>query len=399
MSTADVELISSDKKLFLRSKRIIISGKKIETPRRVLSVSPNTESEARKIVNQKIRGINEVYKNLDREKLFTMSHDNGEQKRFVTSIRNEIEKANLSGDVNLLIFNYDNRTVEEKKNKEKHTKIPSPSEIEYLCDLLNAPFNDFIVPPLLPYTTGTEYLQFLEMFFDAIPSYRSRRMMGLIPGDLHRIEYYPIVKLYDKKGIRFFVMDLHGGTPDTHYADINLVQRMLTDIEENSEENCYLQGLNVKYGRPLSSKAIAPAKDILSFYYGFDSFGSSHIGLRLPRDLYSKSSPPRPFRLFNRKDYGYYRGDLTGLGVFSFEQDAVYQIDDFYGYARKRLRDMAKVFNAERQGIEAHLLRQNLSKGESITKYVRGKKQITKDLLKSILILKENIFGGLRRFF
>ena len=399
MPTAEVELMSTDLRVLLRSKRISVSGKKVETPRRVLSVTSNVESEAKRITSKDVRGLNEIYRKLDKKKLDRMSHNNGEQKRFILSLRNDIQKGSTPGEVNLIIFSYDNRTENEKKTGKKYTNIPTSSEVEYLCDLLNAHFNDFVIPPLLPYLTGEQYLQFLEMLFNALPSYRTKEVMGTIPGDLHRIEYPPILKLYDRKGIRFFIMDLHGGAPDTHYADINLVQRILTEIEEKNRETCYLQGLNVKYGRPLTSKAIAPARDILSFYYGFDSFGPSHIGLKLPRDLYEKPTPPRPFRLFNRDDYGYYRSDLTGLGVFPSEQGAVYQIQDFYGDASKRLKDMAKIFNAERQGVEAHLLRKNLEEGQSIARYVATKKHISKDLLQSILGLKESIFGGLRRWF
>jgi hypothetical protein len=398
VGTADIEPISSDSKLFVRSKRITISGKKIETPRRILSVSSSLESEAKRIVGKDIRGLNEAYKLLDKKKLEEMSQNNGNQKLFVDSIRTEMTKSNMLDEINMLVFSYDNRTDEDKKAAKVHTTIPTSSEVEYLCDLMNAPFVDFTIPPLMPYLTGQQYLQFLSTFFDQMSSYKEKEAMGVIPY-LHRIEYPSLIEYYDKRGIRFFTMDLQGGTPDMHYVDINLVHRKLAEIEKTRKESCYLHALNVKFGRPLASRSIAPAKDILSFYYGFDTFGSSHIRLKLKRDLYKNPPPTRPFRLFNRDDYGYYRSDLTGLGVFPKEQNATYQLEDFYGDANKRLRDMAKVFNAERQGIEAHQLRQSLKEEKSITKHIGAKKQITKDLLKTILNMKSALSGDLSKFF
>ena len=361
-------------------------------------MTPDSQCESKLISNRQVRGINEIYRNFGKAKIDRMYHNNGEQRYFVQSLNNDISKGAFNEEINIFVFNYDNRDPNWRATGVSRGEIPTTKEIEFLCDLLASTSNDVIVPPIMSYLSGDDYLEFLKKFFDALPSHRPNVVMGVIPAYLHRFEFPGIIDFYEKKGVRLFLMDLHGGTTETHYVDINLVLRKFANIERASRENCYLHGLNISYGKPLLKTPAAPAKDVASFYLGFDSIGPTHLGgLRLRSDLYSKLPTsvltPHPPRLYNRADYGYYRSDFVGTTNFHKEQDVRYEIKDF-DVGKTPLKHMAKIFNAERIGIEAKIIRSQLESAKTLRGYVESKKHFQgQDFLANVLSLRSEILG------
>ena len=386
---ATVKLVATDSSIMLSKKRVRVRGKETETPRCVLSITSSKMSEALAIQDSTTRGINELYRRLTKSKLHKMSRNNGEQMRFTRTMQNAVDKIESPNEINMIVLEYDNRTDEEKMSNIRQAQIPVVDEIQYLCDLIVAPYNDIVIPSIMPFLNGTRYLDFLHQFFEYIPSYYSGPVMGLIPGGLHRIEFPRIVDFYSEKEIRLFLMDMRGGTPENHYADINLVLRLLSQLEKESGEVCYLQGLNVSYGRPRTTTPVAPAKDILSVFLGFDSFGRSHIAPRLPPDLYERHPHPSSFRIFNRNDYGYYRSDVASPENFKDEERATINLIDLH--SRPDRRNLARIFNVERHGIETSLVRDLIEEQDSLADYVRTKKHVEGRPLKQVLDLKGTV--------
>ena len=68
-----------------------------------------------------------------------------------------------------------------------------------------------------------------------------------------------------------------------------------------------------------------PAKDILAFEMGFDSFGPAHVPPKLTPDPYGKLERVKkpPIRLFNRHDYGYYSLNVIPSRSFPQEEGTV----------------------------------------------------------------------------
>lgn len=87
-----------------------------------------------------------------------------------------------------------------------------------------------------------------------------------------------------------------------------MVMRTLRDTIEESKEECLLIGSNVKYGRPHRTTQISPAKDLLSYYAGFDAYSDNHVP-KMAIENKTGGKPPKPkppvFRTLDLSTYGY----------------------------------------------------------------------------------------------
>jgi len=136
--------------------------------------------------------------------------------------------------------------------------------------------------------------------------------------------------------------------------------------------------------KPKREMQSVPAKDVFSFIYGLDSFGSPHVPPRLPPDVYGRLARPpeyERFRLFNRSDYGYYRVDLiSSPRVFAQERNVSVDVDSFRQVIDlNRIRNMQKAFNAERHGLEANTIRQKIA-SERLKAHVEEKHYVRENL-------------------
>jgi hypothetical protein len=133
---------------------------------------------------------------------------------------------------------------------------------------------------------------------------------------------------------------------------------------------------------------VVPAKDILLFEMGFNCFGSSHVRRRLPDEIAEKlrSTAKRPFRLFNRKDYGYYRDNVTGLREMLKEtQPTSTSFDDFtFGMTGNKVGTLEKLFNVERHALEAASIRKKLIESENVGKYIQSKTRIPEGYVRKV---------------
>ena len=88
-----------------------------------------------------------------------------------------------------------------------------------------------------------------------------------------------------------------------------------------------------------------------------------------------KLNPLNKFRLFNKKDYGYWKAvsaeDLPAI----FPEDCRLPIEDFKN--SKKPFDLQKVFNAEQLALEAHNIRSVIKEeSDKALTYVKKKKYV-----------------------
>jgi len=374
LSQISVLVDREDKEVRARLVRLGIRSKMVVTPRRSLCLTQDRNSEAKALQsNADATGINEVPREIDKAKLEDIDSDREKQETFYRDIRYRFTGIDTSTDLTTFIFSYSN------SDKAERNKQPVSLETEYLCGLLNHPFNDIWIPPIVPELSGRSYLPYLRDFYSQAESYQKISCAGLVP-HIARLEIRQLSDLYAKLGLNYFVMDFAGKHPLDMVGNINETVRMVDMIEKQRGEPCFLHGINVPTTKAHQNKPVIPAKDILLFEMGFNCFGSSHVRRHLPDDIAEKlrSTAKRPFRLFNRKDYGYYRDNVSGLREMLMEtQPTATSFDDFVpGLAGNKVGTLEKLFNVERHALEAASIRRKLIETENVGKYIQSKTRI-----------------------
>lgn len=387
MSVPEIEEMHKSGEFFLKTKRFKINGKKIETPRKILSSTLDKISESIIIKDENVKGINEVYRQFNKSKLFNMKQYSSIERDFLNSITKPIELSFSNTNINFLLLKYDTRTDAEKKAKSRISNTPTTQEVTYLLDILDNNYNDFIIPPIMPYLTGEQYINFLNSFFELNESFRNKTIAGLIPSFLSRDEQFNILDYYIKKHCKIFIYDLYGSSPDKHYSSINMLMRESMTYEKEIKEKTFFIATNVRFGRPHRNTPIAPAKDLLSFYSGFDCFGKAHVQ-KIVFDIGENGKPPiiePPIpRLLNIEDYGYYVTNNYEIlqNKLTYERENL--INRTTGLKQEEQEKMSNVLNTLNHGLEAIRIRDKLLNNEMISPYLESKNELPKQYVEEL---------------
>jgi hypothetical protein len=325
----------------------------------------------------------ELPREVTREGLEEMDGDTAKQEAFSRQIRYRFASSRLTEEITVFVLKYNNRPSNEARNK-----TPSSAETELLCSVLDHPYNDIWTPPVVPLLSGQDYIPYLTSFYDQTKGYSNIALAGLIP-HVSRLELRLLADFYIKQGINYFVMDFDGKNPLDMVANIGEVNKMIRRIESEYRTPCFLHAINVPFTKSHWKNEIIPAKDILLFEMGFNCFGSSHIRRQLPKEFLEKISLlPRPhYRVFNRRNYGYYRDDVSGLREMVAEESNTFvSLDNFSDdLSWSEVKTFEKLFNVERHCLEAAEIRRNLLTGESMTQYIRGKAQLPPKFVRQVV--------------
>ncbi|HJS63948.1 MAG TPA: hypothetical protein VJ767_03715 [Nitrososphaeraceae archaeon] len=397
-----------------RSLQLKIGEKEIITPRRAFTLN-DSSSESRLIKEDKLRGINEIYKSITKEKLDNINSDPKSEIEFGKKLRYTFDKSNMEKELNLLIFSYENKNA---KKGDFYNRPPTDSEIRDLCILLSHPYADTIIPPRLPQLTGLDYMNFLKKFIEILKSFNSKaEIMGFLPF-IARNELIQLTDFYKNEGIISFIVDFEGHNPIDSFARVMDVNNYVNDIQKEYKEDCYVHALNVPFTRIKHKTDVTPAKDILTFTLGIDSFGTSHIPQKLPLNVIQiiqqrkktgrfipwrmtsefsnretlntermnteSMNQQEVFRVFNRKDYGYYRSDIKNLKS-SIMDNSIINFDQIYSnsFSDNKLKSIRKAFNVESQGLEALEIQQKIHENVLVN-YINQKKY-AKDNFRTII--------------
>lgn len=383
MPGISVTIRAEDSELRSRAANLRVKGKETVTPVRSLCLISSKASEAR-VLSRGDAPVSmlELPREVTKDGLQAMAGDSAKQEAFSRQIRYRFADPRLTEEITVFAVKYNNKLSTEARNR-----TPARAETELLCSVLDHPYNDIWVPPVVPMLSGQEYLPYLEDFYKEAKSYSNVDVAGLIP-HVSRLELRLLADFYVKQGINYFVMDLDGKNPLDMVANIGEVNRILRGIEKEYNTPCFLHAINVPFTRSHWKNTMIPAKDILLFEMGFNAFGSSHIRRQLPKEFLEKVHLlPKPhYRVFNRRDYGYYRDDVPNLREMVAEDgQTTVSLDSFSSdLTWSEVRAQEKVFNVERHCIEAGEIRRNLLTGESLAQYIRGKAALPVTFLKKV---------------
>lgn len=358
----------------------------IRTPARALHLKKDTSSESRLIQHDSARGLNEIYHVLTKHKIDNIDNDVDKLNEWGRGLNRLFAMPKVKNELNLLYFKYEN------KDKNKPNTLPTDAEIEYLCNMVSHPTSEIIIPPMIPGISGEDYLKFLKKFFEFLESYKKgQTIMGSIPM-VATSELKEINQFYFEEGINLFSVDFNGRYPMDSYILVNEVRRLSNEIRVEYKNETYLHAFNITAPRPRQTTDVAPAKDILTLASGFDSYGASHKGMSMPKEkaaeakekekqkrleAESKNMPYVPaFRLFNRKDYGYYRNDVSGSNkIFEDTGRSTIKRSDLIDPTSSDMKrkGFQRAFNAEKQALEALEYHVHIEEA-SVAEYVREKK-------------------------
>ncbi|MFW6312147.1 MAG: hypothetical protein ACOC1K_07930 [Nanoarchaeota archaeon] len=222
------------------------------------------------------------------------------------------------------------------------------------------------------------YKNYLDLFIQTIRRRNGKPILGSIPS------FLPVAKIRDL--IRFYI-EHH---VDSFYIDFNTrmfggVDSQFTNIQQELEElgheyeKTFLFSLNAGAGRFSGDTQIIGAKDILTSGIGVDAIGKLHIGGgdNSPIDPVVKMKAlNNRLRLFNKKDYGYYRVKNLEKS-FDFPKDTIFSEKKVTSIGSEKDLIYAKLFNMEQLTMESKNLRHYIEeKFKPLTLIKKEKKRV-----------------------
>jgi len=334
--------------LFLKKQKVIIEGKKFQTPIKTIDAS-KLHSEIQ--VLDDVKGLNETYKTFNEERL----------KEYITG---EKDESKINGELD----RYKRKTNPEEAIicfvSYEEQKFPDERGVDFLMDLAHE-FSDATPLPLLPrlfkedkrdFTIKMEgYTDFTKKCIESINKLNNRPILGIIPEIIPSTYIPDLINFYYDNNIISFVYDFNGKVSSGMRTKLRRMMIALKDVD--LLEKSFLYSINVNNGKMIKNASVVRARDILTLGFGFNALGDQHVRRRFPPDvarmLRERMKKEKPMiRLFNDKDYGYYKtSDLSMLEHIYPKSETLIPFDNFRVYNNKARYSQA-LFNNERLGKE-----------------------------------------------
>jgi hypothetical protein len=365
---------------YYKTQRVKIGSKSFVTPIKAIDLRKNITGVG---VNSSIRGVNEVYRIFNSKSLTNVQTTNREQ-----VINNEInrlfKKYSSEDDVNICFTEFED------------LKIPNEDEIEYLTNLSYV-HSDITPLPLLPKVaknitsdTFNEYNTFVKNAIETIDVLNNKPIMGIIPMAIPSAFMPTLLNTYLDNGITALCLDFQGSTVGSSLTKIRALVKSMK--KQKLLEKSFIYSINLGAGKLPKSKEVVPAKDILSFGYGFDTIGGQHIRKRLPPEvrakiLSAKNMFENSLRLFNKKNYGYYRATKKETVKEIYPEDSSIPLEVLEKI--KTHPNIDKLFNQEQQGFEAVNLRVIIKEEQKLLSYLDKKEYVEVNDIKALENIKK----------
>ncbi|MFH0970176.1 MAG: hypothetical protein V1776_01815 [Candidatus Diapherotrites archaeon] len=370
-SHISTETISRDnEKSYFRSMRAKFSGREIITPMKALDAS---KLQSKININPKAHGFKEIYREITPDKATAIDKDRATHDQFTREMIN-LENRGDPEETKICFIRYVG----------KENPFPNQKQIDVLADVAHS-FSDITPLPLLDVkisdTTFDRYTDFVKRSYESIEKLNKKPIMGALPHvsrELHR----KLIDFYHKIGLTSFYIDFDGQMPTE--LRTRPIRTQLNDLKILDKSLIY--GINAKPGHTLKNQNIVPAKDFLSFGYGVDILGESHVRMKAPKIVFEKmkqaieNQQVNKRRIFFKSDYGYYKTNKKNDLAEIFPNDTGIKLDDILN---DNFKTAQKLFNMEQQGIEAAKIKKRLNeldKNETILDYLKGKKYIQSEL-------------------
>jgi hypothetical protein len=366
----NVKSIELDSESLFKTQKIKVnSSKSFQTPSKAINLQ-NVRQKYN--LDTKLREVNEIFKRVDSKTLNNYHSDPEFEQEINKKIIFEQNKIDLDKNSRFCFLEFD------------EPKYPESDEIETLTSISHS-FSDITPIPILSFLNKKkisenefkDYIDFTSSCIESIEQINNKSIMGVIP--FLPTKFIPhLIKFYVDAGINSFCVDLDGSNP---IPFLPRIRKLLISIKNNKPlEECYIHGFNVGIGRPNKIAEVVPAKDILGLGTGFGTIGDKHKKFKPNREFieYLKTNPEHKFRLFNKADYGYWRGISYKQIKNILPKDCNIDPDLFGTYKNKLF--LQKLFNSEQLSIEAINLRNVINESpEKSLDYIKTKKHVLVD--------------------
>lgn len=350
-----------------RTAEIKLRDATLETP--VASVERKKVTSSLPI-SADIQGVNEIWRTVKKDDIEGYRTDPAAQSKLNRALDPPYRKGQGAGDVNILFLQCDTPNLTEE-------------EVGFVADTAHA-YSDIVPVPLVERLTkrieehGRDYFgaytALVEGALEDIETLNNKPLMGALPV-LPPALMTQLLDIYLDRGIRAFVVDFQGRTPSaSEERNLRPVMKRLKD--EGLEEDVILYALNANTGRSSGDlgEGVSPAKDILSFGFGFDVLGRKHLGMYGPKELFEKlAAQDQPeVRLFSKDQYTYRKTTPDGIpGIYP--DDATLAMSRFADLATtSRKNDATHVVDMEQKAFEARELRTVINE-QRVPDYLGGK--------------------------
>lgn len=353
MPKLKVKLRDIDDASLFTHKTISLGSKSIETPAKAIPIGKTRRG--KDTISAEARGFNEIYFQTDPKQLKKgrETFDNNLRKK----LRNPLNKA--MGDEFNVVFS----TLETTRNL-------SRPNLEFLSDVIYST-SDFYTIPLMPDlmkaikedqqgTSSTffeRYLENVRNFVEISRQINGKPIMGTLP-PLPWDFTNEIVNYYLDEGVRAFCFNFNGRTVTAENQLVNMVTPLMRRVAtEDLEEDVLFYSINAHRGRSVKDGNYVPARDFLSFGFGFDVLGNKHIAATLPPQLYEKIANSDPtFRLFDREEYLYDSYEYDQELEDHIPVDTALDSERIINRPQDRYR-LSALINSEQQAIESSAIR------------------------------------------
>jgi len=366
-----------------KTQRVQIGSKSIITPIKVMDLNRFLPGVP---INDSVKGVNEIVKKFNSERINTATSTNREQE-----INNEINRK------------FRSHSSEEEVNfcfaEFEEDKIPTEDELDYLTNLSHVHSDITPLPILQKHFKGVknEGVQKFESFHkfvkDAIASINvlnHKPIMGIIPMAMPSQFIPTLMDTYANEGIHSICLDYQGSTVGSSLTKIRKITKTIK--QRGLLEKTFTYSLNLGPGKLPKSKTVVPAKDILSYGFGFDAIGGIHVQKKLPPEVRQKILSVQnifenSLRLFNKENYGYYRTNDNSIIQKVYPTDSKIPINLLQNINTNSKVD--KLFNQEQQGLEAVNLRRVIKERVEMLKYLDKKEYVEKNDIKNLDNIKK----------
>ena len=365
--------------ILYKSMKIKTHGKKALAPVKAIDLSKikskfeiNREEFGVNEIHREVYEVDQIYKSGDRQgqvrisSIKSMNEDIELQEAFESTLNFRKNKSR-SKDITMCFLDY------------RGNHYPGKDEIEFIADM-SYHYSDLIPFPIIYMTKNiknpsdfNQYLNFLKQYYEILNTLNEKPIIGIIP-KIGRTYLDPLFDFYHGNDINAFYFDFECRQPIKLHPNIRKFFRKLND--EDMLEKCFLHSTNIYSGRFRLSDYAINAKDILSFGLGFDSMGRN-MRKPLPPMVIEKlpPNPERRFRLFNKKDYGYYQLQPDKINIL-FPEDTKLE-KKYFTNPNVNIYDIQHNFNMEQQGLEAINLRKIIT--ETTEDYLKEKEFVSED--------------------
>ncbi len=362
-----IRLDKLDDTTLYRTAEVRLRETSLKTPTASVQRSKVTSSLP---ISQDVRGINEIWKSINRKDIEGYRTDPRAQRALNNALRTPYNKGSSAGDVNVLFLECDTPRLED-------------DEVSFVADTIYA-YSDIVPLPLVKRLNmriekqGQEYFEaykaLVRKAIEDIETLNSKPLMGPLPV-LPPALMTQLLDLYLERGIRAFVVDFQGRTPSaSEERNLRPVMKQIKDL--GLAENVLMYALNANTGRSSGDlgAGVSPAKDILSFGFGFDILGCKHFPLIGPKELYERLRlEGRPeVRLFSKNDYTYRKTTPDRVQEI-FPEDATMDLDRFTALASTNRRyEATAVVDMEQKTFESQTLHQVIEE-DRVPQYLQTK--------------------------